>query len=206
MNSSKCISLDNPNRFYSWNIVTYTDLNLVIDILKDFATHYVYILHDKDNVDNHFHLLITFKRAYSIKKVLSFFPTYANTFLYPNEKRDFAGDFLYLTHSNCSDKFHYDNNALVSNDLDFYLSFLNLKSNETKNVDLLNDICLVVKIDLNFLVTKYGRDFMLNCSRYLSFRDFYRYFYGLDNISNEDKKNNAVMYEQEKLVNEKNRF
>lgn len=168
-------SLSDARRFYSWRIVTYCDINLFINDLIPLCNHYCYIYHDKDNADSHYHLLITFKREISAKKLISLFPTYQNTFVEPTNKEELKGDFLYLTHSNANDKYQYSIDNVISNNIDYYLTLTNVEKKELKNDDLYEDI---VHSEWNprRLVQKYGRDFIINYNRYSEFREIALFF------------------------------
>lgn len=152
------------SRFYSFKIVTYhTDLSIIQNFCS-LCFKYAYILHDKDAADNHYHILATFKGNKSFQSVRSLFPGGANTLV--KQMTDKIGDFLYLTHSNCPDKYQYSSEDIVCNDIKYFSSKI---SCSITNEEFINDISSFSMLSKKQLAIKYGRDYMLNFRRYKDF-------------------------------------
>ena len=171
-------SLNDTKRYYSFRIVTYINYGDVVNLINDLESvisKYAFIKHDKDSVDEHIHILITFRQNKSLSKVLSYFPKYQNTFVEPTNTKELGGDFLYLTHSNDTAKYQYTADLIRCNDFDYFQSLACEKpqSKELINAELFEDI-IREELDLKYLAIKYGRDFMLNFNKYMEFR--FNYF------------------------------
>lgn len=153
-------------RYYSFKVVTYhTDIEIIKSFCKN-CFKYAYILHDKDDTDSHYHILCTFKQNKSFESVRAFMPEGQNTFVQP--MKDKRGDYDYLTHLNCPEKYQYDSSAIVCNDLSYFAGKL---SQSLDNEEFYNDLTDPTK-SLKMLAIRYGRDFMRNFARYREFLDF----------------------------------
>lgn len=155
------------DRYYSFKIVTYHSMDIVDQIKENFYK-YAYILHDKDvdsegnPLQNHVHIVCTFKQNKSIKNVLKIFPEEQNSFVLPSTDR--YGDFDYLTHANAQEKYQYNSSEVITNDLKFFRP----KQEAINNAEFLNDILNSTKTYFE-LAIKYGRDYMKNVNRYKEF-------------------------------------
>lgn len=151
------------DRYYSFKVVTYhTD----IDVIKSFCKNcfkYAYILHDKDDTDPHYHILCTFKQNKSFESVRALMPEGQNTLVKP--MKDKRGDYDYLTHLNCPEKYQYDSSAIVCNDISYFVGKV---SQSLDNEEFYNDLTDPTK-SLKMLAIRYGRDFMRNFARYREF-------------------------------------
>lgn len=161
------------SRFYSFSIVSYADLSELSPLLSS-CRHYVYILHDKDvNEDSslrspHFHILCTFTQNKSFNSVASLVVSSQNTFV--QQLQDVGGAFTYLTHQNNPEKFQYNADDLVSDNLDYWLDKIPEYENKSSKNDEFVDDLLSDNFDVVAMARKYGRDFIKNLNRYESFR------------------------------------
>lgn len=161
------------SRFYSFSIVSYADLSELSPLLSS-CRHYVYILHDKDvNEDGssrspHFHILCTFVQNKSFNSVASLVVSSQNTFV--QQLQDVGGAFSYLTHQNSPEKFQYNSNELISDNLDYWLDKIPEYENKTSKNDEFVDDLLSDNFDVVAMARKYGRDFIKNISKYENFR------------------------------------
>lgn len=160
-------------RFYSFSIVSYADLS-ELSVLLTSCRHYVYILHDKDvNEDGsarspHFHILCTFSQNKSFNAVASLVESSQNTFV--QQLQDVGGAFAYLTHQNNLEKFQYNSDDLVSDDIDYWIDRIpDYEDKKNKNDEFVDDL-LSDDFDVVAMARKYGRDFIKNISKYESFR------------------------------------
>lgn len=160
-------------RFYSFSVVSYADLS-ELSVLLTSCRHYVYILHDKDvNEDGstrspHFHILCTFVQNKSFNSVASLVDSSQNTFV--QQLQDVGGAFAYLTHQNNPEKFQYNSDELVSDDLDYWIDRIpEYEEKKNKNDEFVDDL-LSDDFDVVAMARKYGRDFIKNISKYENFR------------------------------------
>lgn len=166
-------------RYYSFKVVTYhTDIKIIKSFCKNCFKH-AYILHDKDDTDPHYHILCTFKQNKSFESVRalmhdSFDSVRAlmpdgqslveqNTLVQP--MKDKRGDYDYLTHLNCPEKYQYDSSLIVCNDISYFVGKV---SQSLDNEEFYNDLTDPTK-SLKMLAIRYGRDFMRNFTRYKEF-------------------------------------
>ena len=160
-------------RYYSFSIVSYASVNEILPLVSG-CRHYVYILHDKDvNEDGstrspHFHILCTFAQNKSFNAVASLVESNQNTFV--QQLQDVGGAFSYLTHQNNPEKYQYNSDDLVSDDIDYWIDRIpDYEEKKNKNDDFVDDL-LADDFDIVALARKYGRDFIKNISKYENFR------------------------------------
>ena len=160
-------------RYYSFSIVSYASADEISSLISG-CRHYVYILHDKDvNEDGsprspHFHILCTFAQNKSFNAVASLVVSKQNTFV--QQLVDVGGAFSYLTHQNNPEKFQYNSDDLVSDDIDYWIDRIpDYEEKKNKNDEFVDDL-LSDDFDVVAMARKYGRDFTKNISKYESFR------------------------------------
>lgn len=153
-------------RPYSFNIVTYiTDLNSISNFCS-LTFKYAYILHDKDlNKSPHYHIICSFKQNKSFESVRKLFPDNQNTIV--KKLIDKYGAFEYLTHKNNPDKYQYPDDLVSTNDLKYFSRPL---AKQFFNEQFLFDICFS-SLSQYDLALRYGRDYIVHRSHYLSFKD-----------------------------------
>lgn len=153
-------------RSYSFNIVTYiTDLNSISNFCS-LTFKYAYILHDKDlNKSPHYHIICSFKQNKSFESIRKLFPDNQNTIV--KKLIDKYGAFEYLTHKNNPDKYQYPDNLVSTNDLKYFSRPL---AKQFLNEQFLFDICFSTLSQYD-LALRYGRDYIVHRSHYLSFKD-----------------------------------
>lgn len=175
-------------RYHNFELIIYYKPTIFNSIINDDKNilHYAYIFHDKDVVTNndinnndrytindlnkpkepHYHLLINFKDAKTFNSCLTKFtiPGYSTRVIPINEnkKRD---RFEYLYHLNDIDKFQYAQDLIVTDNSNFWLNVQS--SNNEKTINLINDI--ISNRPLRELLETYGRDFVINYTKYVSF-------------------------------------
>ena len=158
-------------RYYSFSIVSYhTDLSIIESVVRA-ATHYAYILHDRDTCQSpHFHIICTFRANLSFKSVSSLFPSNAldgsprNTFVEALHDKYYA--YRYLTHKDNPEKFQYADSDIFCNNRDYYLP----KSAASDNEEFLN-MLLCPYVSYREMATRYGRDFIRNHKSYYAFAE-----------------------------------
>lgn len=153
-------------RSYSFNIVTYiTDLNSISNFCS-LTFKYAYILHDKDlNKSPHYHIICSFKQNKSFASVRKLLPGNQNTIV--KTLIDKYGAFEYLTHKNDPDKYQYPDDLVSTNDLKYFSRPL---AKQFLNEQFLFDICFSTLSQYD-LALRYGRDYIVHRSHYLSFKD-----------------------------------
>lgn len=149
-------------RYYSFKVVTYnTDLDCIKPLLSA-CSDWAYILHDKDDVDPHFHVLCVFKQPKSFKRVCDYVLGNQNTFArLMTSKYD---DYDYLIHKDIPDKFHYDSQERFCSRKSYWE--LTKKENDIREFleDLISD-----ELTEYDMALKYGRDYIRHR---LTYRDF----------------------------------
>ena len=149
-------------RDYNWGLVSYASIEELQPLLN-FATYYAYILHDKDLCkNNHYHILLYFKREISWKQLNDFIDCYVasnqNTFKKPIKNK--KGAFDYLTHKNNTDKYQYNESDIISNKI----SHFSMIKEEKNIIELIDDI--INGLSYRELIKKWGRDFVINEEKY----------------------------------------
>lgn len=56
------------DRYYRFKCITYVNEDTLKKNLEEYADHYAYIKHDKEDCEEHFHVLVTFRGNKSIKR------------------------------------------------------------------------------------------------------------------------------------------
>lgn len=151
-------------RKYRWSIMTYASVDEFKPLLNR-CEHYLYIFHNKDKAEPHYHILLTFKQQISFNNIKSIINSSQNTFGEPLKDNNAMA--VYLTHEEESNKEIYNIEEFVSDNINFWFSFNKKLSNEEKNEQFIYDLLNLSKIDM---VIKYGKDFIKNYEKYEYFR------------------------------------
>lgn len=171
----------------------YIDLNEVKKVLKqkECIKHYAYIIHNKDNIKEHIHLMLRFNNAYDIKNVADWFGIQQN---YISRIKGKFGDALeYLTHKNAPEKFQYADSNVVTN-FDFVgerdKNIENKKKRKKKNE-------LIEKIG-NGEIKQYNIQEFCNIKEYCKWKtDINNAFeYRIKTIKNNNNRDMQVVYIQ----------
>lgn len=156
----KNTSYKNNVRVRNWFLLTYESPSVCIpDLLKE-AVRYAYIFHDKDEgKEPHYHVLVMLRNAKSFSAVLRYNVGSQNVFAEPCY--DLLSAFKYLTHALNKDKFQYDLNSIVSNDIAYFNSLDDtvISPSGEKTLQLLLDI--IADKPYRYMVLTYGRDFVI---------------------------------------------
>lgn len=151
-------------RFFS--LVTYLSESEFLPILQDTTRirNYIYIYHDKDKSEPHYHICLNTFNPHTITAVCKWFKiSEVNTF---SEEIHSSNIFGYLTHSlpNDKDKYHYSESELRSNDIEFWKRFC-------PTADIAQSIIadLLDGKSLREMLSLYGREFVLNYNKYRYF-------------------------------------
>lgn len=152
------------DRKYRWSIMTYASPSEFQPLLNK-AEHYLYIYHNRDKNENHYHILLTFKQQISLNNIRSIINSTQNTFGEPLKDNNAMA--IYLTHEEESDKEIYSIEEFVSDNLDFWFTTKKKLSKEEENEQFIYDLLNLSKIDM---VIKYGKDFIKNYEKYEYFR------------------------------------
>lgn len=154
-------------RFYSFKIVSYATREEIQPLL-DSAKHWVCILHDRDEADNHYHVLATFHRELSFAQVRALVVSDQNTLV--NPLNDWVGDYEYLTHKNAPEKAQYDVADLESDSFVFWARKANVgMPDDDKNREFVDDL-LNGRLSYREMAYKYGRDYIRNFHAYDYFK------------------------------------
>lgn len=163
-------------RSRNWNIISYVPVPLLEEYVKnDFIDRFAMICHDKDvNEDGevkecHTHIVVTYRNARTFTSVLKDFERYKrdteqNTRILP--VKDLNKELRYLIHIDDTDKYQYPITD-VSTNRDNLLNLFEEDEQNLKVEQLLDDINN--DVPLRTMVRRYGRDFILNYSKYTEF-------------------------------------
>lgn len=155
----KKVNFMNQVRSRWWSLISYENPETCMVSLFAQCKSWIYIYHDKDNVESHYHILVNTYNAKTSSAILSWCRSEQNVFA--ETIHDKCAAVHYLTHDN-SDKATYSPDALVSDNLDFWLA---LSRNDDFSDDGLRLLSLIddfnnPDIPLRVLVGRYGRDFV----------------------------------------------
>lgn len=147
----------NSFRSRNWSIMIYEDPSVYLSSLLSLSIHYVYICHDKDDTEPHYHLLVILPHAKTFTALKSFFTGSQNFFAEPISDKYTL--FRYLLHLDNPEKYQYSSDLLISDSLDYWNSLDPdniISPSGEKMLSLLDDINLGKS--LRYLIGTYGRD------------------------------------------------
>ena len=151
-------------RFFS--LVSYLSESEFLPILQDNLRirNYIYIYHDKDNCESHYHICLNTFNAHTVTAVCKWFKiSDKNTF---SEEIRSSNIFGYLTHNlpKYKDKYQYSESELCSNDIEFWRRFC-------PTADIAQSIIadLLEGKSLREMLSLYGREFVINYNKYRYF-------------------------------------
>lgn len=163
----------NISRGRNFALISYHSLETIKTVLTAYEgriSHWAYILHDKDTNEKgelkepHYHLLLVFYNPLTISACRALFPIGANTLgKFIDDK---SRCFTYLDHSSTPDKFQYSADAIVCDDLNYWIS-LQAGEPDDKTLNIIDDLC--DGVSFYELARRYGRDLVVNYSRYKDF-------------------------------------
>ncbi len=151
-------------RFFS--LISYLSESEFLSILEDNTRirNYIYIYHNKDNCEPHYHICLNTFNAHTVTAVCKWFKINdVNTF---SEEIHSSNIFGYLTHSlpKYKDKYQYSETELRSNDIEFWRRFC-----PTADVAQLIIADLLEGKSLREMLSLYGREFVINYNKYRYF-------------------------------------
>lgn len=173
------LSFDSKKRSRNFSLITYLskeDLQEVLSFHLENIKAYAYILHDKDNKENHFHLVLSLYNATTANAVCKWFRGYVDDKGQPINTigqcvHDKSAVFCYLTHENAKDKFQYSYDDIIGYNQEFFLDSEEIKVDSVSMAleDLLSGVSVRV------LCKRYGRDFIIHSKSILSVAEMIRY-------------------------------
>lgn len=166
----KDLNNDKSYRDYNWCLVSYAPIEELQPLL-DIATHYAYILHDKDNCkDKHYHILVAFEVTKSFNQLTEFINSLKlKQNVFKAAIKDKYSAYKYLTHNGWQDKYQYNEDCIIS-DNNVFWSGVKVKTDKGFNVieDIINGFTRYQ------LAKKYGRDYIINYQKYEEFAGIVR--------------------------------
>ena len=157
-------------------MVTYHSRETVENVLKLYlqlgrVRHYAFIVHDKDKKpdgelkETHIHILLQLNNAMTLSALRNLFPNGNTTLGQP--LRDKMDCFNYLTHKNTPEKYQYNENDIISDDLQYWKEAQKTGSENDRTCELIRDI--LNNVDYWTMLDRYGRDYVINFDKYHSF-------------------------------------
>ena len=158
---------------YSWSLTLYETPEVIHQFILDnlhIIKYYAYIEHDKDfNTDGslkdrHVHLLLVFTYNIQLGCLINKMGFKSNVF--GEAIKDKKACFEYLTHKNNSDKYHYNDSDVVTNNKEYFLeNTKRFRENENlKYLELIED--LINGYTYRDMIVKYGRDYIIHYKQY----------------------------------------
>ena len=155
--------MKNKERARDWSLITYLPEETFLPILENNIQKYAYILHDKDGVKPHWHIVTYTTNPRARNGIKELFPAEQTT-LIERIKVSRKKVFEYLTHKNEKDKHQYTAEEVKTNDAEFWEK----DEAENKSTDsLIDDI--IAGVPFRELARRYGRDYIKNYTTYNHF-------------------------------------
>lgn len=159
-------------RVRNYALITYHNEETIQNTMQYLTSngrvrHWAYIPHDKDKNEDgsekekHIHLLLQLNNSMSNTAVRALFPQGANTLA--QAMYDKADCFNYLTHKDKPDKYQYPETDIKADNITYWQ---NLQKGEAddKTMNIIDD--LIEGLPMRLLVSRYGRDFVVNYRNY----------------------------------------
>lgn len=170
----------NNERVRNYALITYHAKEVIEEVLKELVKsgrvrHWAYIIHDKDKDENgelkekHIHILVQLNNAMSLSAVRALFPVGANTLAQP--MYDKADCFNYLNHKDKPDKYQYPDEDIKADNMDYWKGLQKGEADD-KTMCIIDDI--LSNIPFRVMVSRYGRDFVINYGKYASMAQMIR--------------------------------
>lgn len=181
-------------RIRHFDVVFYGSLEELLHIIHEYRARiqrYAFIFHDKDKYSddvvsadsgqivhrkgdikvNHFHLVVSFYNACTLSACAKIFRTEKD-----NPRVFSVGDmqkcYEYLIHKNDPDKYQYCKCDIVSDDLSYFEKLCIIGERcERDNVAEQIVMDLLAGVNTRLMVSRYGRDFIINMARYIDCAD-----------------------------------
>lgn len=186
--------MEKQERFRNFACITYMseeELGKFLEEYKSHINHYAWAVHDKDENENHIHIVIMWYNALTVSALRKRFSKYSNQNTLAQPLLSKCGAFEYLTHSDEeskeSGKYQYDKSIIKCDSDSFWNSAIYEEDNaEDDSFQIIAD--LICGVPLAVIHKRYGQKFVLNYAKY---RDF------ATAVRNEERANNRP-----KLVDE----
>lgn len=164
-------------KYYNFACVTYASEDQIkrfLHVYRNHIKHYAYALHDKDDNETHTHIILLWHNNCSCSAVKRRFSKFTDQNTMVEPLRDKSACFEYLTHKNDEDKIQYDVSIIKMDNAGYWQSCVyEEETDENKAVAIIND--LLNGVPLNYMLKRYGRDFVLNFEKYRQFANMLAY-------------------------------
>jgi hypothetical protein len=111
------MNLKNASRVMVTLYNEHVTSDTILEVLtkKKSIKRYAFIMHDKDKVKDHFHLLLDFGRSHDIERIKAWFPDHPGMDQLVEPLRSWTASVQYLIHMNDKDKYQYDRSQILAN-------------------------------------------------------------------------------------------
>lgn len=155
-----------PKKHRHFSMTTYVSLETIQEyVKKECIEKYAYILHDKDESEPHYHLVVSYKNPRTWEGVKKDFADYEENTLVEVVK-SLDGVLDYLTHKNQPDKFQYPEEAVTN--------FGYYRGDYRRSVDIEQDIAITIveaildDLPKRELLKRFGREYVIYRKQYES--------------------------------------
>lgn len=183
-------------RFFS--LISYCPEDFILSVCKQRSLYYAFILHDKDVKEDgslvipHYHILLKTEFTHTKSAVVKWFKHEQNTF---SEEVYSTSIFDYLTHTGFEDKYQYQEEDIISNNIDMFKN--HIETGHDVTISLLDDI--IANKSMRYMASKYGRDYVLNFRKYNLYAQLMFYQeqddVQLNNVANIDAETGEIINE-----------
>ncbi len=151
-------------RTRNFSLIVYgnqDDIKLTIDYHKKNILHYAYILHDKDEVVPHYHVLLWLVNATTDSAVRQWFSDVTSQNVLSQQIVEKSAIVSYLTHKGIKDKYEYSWENIYTDDFMWLTKEEEISTSfESMFTDFDNGV------PLYDMCKRYGRDFVINFQKY----------------------------------------
>lgn len=147
-------------RIRAFALITYVNEERIKEELKKHdIVAWAYIKHDKDETEEHYHVIIQTQEGHTTNSVRKWFKDEQNTLAQP--LKDVQGIKDYLTHQNEPNKHHYEIDEVQKSKGAWDIFKVETQSNEEEIIN-----SLIKGEEIRNLVKRYGKEFIYHYNQY----------------------------------------
>lgn len=167
--------MEKQERFRNFACITYVseeELKAFLEHYKNDINHYAYALHDKDDNETHYHIVLLWYNNMTLSALRKRFSKFSNQNTLAQPLLSKCGAFEYLTHTDEDSKelkkVQYDKSIIKCDNQDFWnYAIYEEDTEEDTSIQIICD--MLAGVPLSVMHKRYGRDFVINYSKYKDF-------------------------------------